>query len=228
MPIESGTTIEDLDGLWPLSSDPLLEGDNHLRLIKAVLKAQFPGVGGSGFAIPIAATEAEINHLAGVTSNIQQQIDDLSTDLAADYSANLYAPSGTVMVFFQIAPPVGWTQLAANNDSMLRVVSGSGGSTGGTDSATVLSWSHAHTTPDHTLTEAEMPSHTHYYPTRNVVGTNGSPVQNTFLIGKDLGPIVQSVSQPTGGGGAHNHGATGTATLDFAPRYIDVITAVKD
>lgn len=75
MPLEAASTIEGLFVLWPLGDDPVLEGDDHLRLIKAVLKAQFPGTAGQGFAIPITSTEAEINHLVGVTSGLQQQLD---------------------------------------------------------------------------------------------------------------------------------------------------------
>ena len=41
-------------------------------------------------------------------------------------------PSGTVMVFFQVSAPTGWTQVVTQNDKALRVVSGSGGGTGGT------------------------------------------------------------------------------------------------
>jgi len=127
MGIESGTTIEDLQVSWPTKDDYVLDGDNHIRLIKSVLQSQFPGVGGGGFASVITATEDEINSLSGANSNIQQQIDDI----IADYQANLYAPSGTIMVFYQSAPPTGWTQVGNNDNSMSRVVSGAGGGSGG-------------------------------------------------------------------------------------------------
>ncbi len=39
MGIESGTKISDLNPAWPLGSDPKSEGDNHIRLIKAILQA---------------------------------------------------------------------------------------------------------------------------------------------------------------------------------------------
>lgn len=38
MPLETGTTIAELNELWPLGSDPKSEGDDHLRLIKSVLQ----------------------------------------------------------------------------------------------------------------------------------------------------------------------------------------------
>ena len=83
MPIETGTTISQLDESWPLGTDPGSSGDNHLRLIKAVLKLQFPGEAGDGFAAVIDATEAEMNYLVGVTSNIQDQIDAIYAGINA-------------------------------------------------------------------------------------------------------------------------------------------------
>ena len=68
--------------------------------------------------------------------------DDLTSNsdvsLATQQSIKAYidsfnlVPSGTVMVFFQASAPTNWTQVATQNDKALRVVSGSGGGTGGT------------------------------------------------------------------------------------------------
>jgi len=44
MGIETGNYINDLDADWPLATDNVSDGDNHLRLIKKVIKASFPGV----------------------------------------------------------------------------------------------------------------------------------------------------------------------------------------
>ena len=44
MGIETGNYINDLDADWPLATDNVSDGDNHLRLIKKVLKDSFPGV----------------------------------------------------------------------------------------------------------------------------------------------------------------------------------------
>ncbi len=41
MPLETGNTVADLNELWPLGSDPKSQGDDHLRLIKDVLKWTF-------------------------------------------------------------------------------------------------------------------------------------------------------------------------------------------
>jgi hypothetical protein len=42
-------------------------------------------------------------------------------------------PTGTVMPFFQSAAPTGWTQVTTQNDKAIRVVSGTGGVSGGTN-----------------------------------------------------------------------------------------------
>lgn len=38
MAVESASLIQQLNELWPLGTDPKSEGDNHIRLIKSVLK----------------------------------------------------------------------------------------------------------------------------------------------------------------------------------------------
>ena len=63
MGLEAGSTISSLITSNPTSSDPVNQGDNHIRLIKAVLQEQFPGSGGLGYATAITATEAELNSL---------------------------------------------------------------------------------------------------------------------------------------------------------------------
>lgn len=39
MGLETGTTIASLNAAWPLGSDPKSQGDDHLRLVKAVVKS---------------------------------------------------------------------------------------------------------------------------------------------------------------------------------------------
>ena len=39
MGLETGTTIAALNAAWPLGTDPRSQGDDHLRLIKAVVKS---------------------------------------------------------------------------------------------------------------------------------------------------------------------------------------------
>ena len=70
MGLETTTTIAGLVDTNPLDADMISSGDDHLRLIKAVLKATFPGVGGVGYSVPITVFEAQLNKLAPVVDNI--------------------------------------------------------------------------------------------------------------------------------------------------------------
>jgi hypothetical protein len=70
MALESGTFISDLVATNPVgATDPKSQGDDHLRLIKATVKNTFPNISGA-----VTPTHAELNHVAGVTSGIQTQL----------------------------------------------------------------------------------------------------------------------------------------------------------
>lgn len=217
MPIETGNTIASLDPLWPLSGDFIVQGDNHLRLLKAVLRAQFPGKNGAGFAKAITASEDEINFLGGLTSNIQEQFNNLG-----DRNA-LVAPAGTQMIFKMSSPPTGWRNAGANNDSLLRVVSTTGGGNGGSDSPISFSVpAHNHTTAGHALTENEMPSHKHSVYSTTIAGGPGG--------GQGGGPgSANGETSSAGGGASHSHGNTGSkSAVNFRPKYVNIIVAIKE
>ena len=65
MSLETGTYISDLVATNPLAGDPRSEGDDHIRLIKAVLLATFPNLTGA-----VTPTHTELNYVDGVTSAI--------------------------------------------------------------------------------------------------------------------------------------------------------------
>ena len=82
MALESGTYISQLNSSNPTTSDDVAEGDDHLRLIKAVLKNQFSGLSGT---TAISASEAELNIMDGVTSTAAElNILDGVTSTAAE------------------------------------------------------------------------------------------------------------------------------------------------
>ena len=64
MGVESATYISQLVDTNPLVSDAVGQGDDHLRLIKAVLQAQFPNL----TAGAVNTTQTEMNLLDGVTA----------------------------------------------------------------------------------------------------------------------------------------------------------------
>lgn len=123
-------------------------------------------------------------------------------------------PSGTKMVFYQAAAPIGWTQTTDDN-RMLRVVSGVGGGSGGNDSPI----SHFHTGGDHTLTILEIPAHAHSVGIHRDAKDDGNETQFQFM---HLGGSINTSS--VGGDQPHNHGDTNP----YNPRYMDVILCSKD
>ena len=220
MPLESTTTIAGLDQSYPLGGDPTNKGDDHLRLIKSVLKTMFPGAGGSGFSIPVTATEAELNYLSGLTSNAQDQLDAISASVSA-LTGQLSAPSGTRMPFHQAAAPTGWTQDTSKNDYMLRVVSGAGGPAGGTDSPIlndkVSAHSHAATVTD--------PGHTHSLPNNRQISTYGGTEHLADFNGSER---TDSANINTATTGVTVSIANNSGASDWTPKYLDTIIAVKD
>jgi hypothetical protein len=134
----------------------------------------------------------------------------VATFLGSGLSLGGFAP-GTVMLFVQTAAPTGWTKSTTHDNKALRVVSGSV-TTGGTQGFTaVLNGTVGATT----LTEAQIPSHTHTY--------TAASVTNSTLVGASgtgFRTAVTANTGATGGGGSHTH------SMDVA--YVDVIIATKD
>jgi hypothetical protein len=218
MPLENADgKIGLLDDTWPLGGETKTQGDDHIRMIKNVLKTIFPGSGGNGFIEPIIASEAEINHLDGVTGNIQTQINNLA--------ANLYAPVNTVMLFIQSAAPSGWSLVNSYADRVLRVIGsgGTGGSTGG-------SWTISGLQADaYALEEWEsgVNSHYHVQPGLQYVGSGGSYQITPNANGNFHYSTTYTTGQPANkqAATAHQHGVTHTP--GWRPAYVDAIPCKK-
>ena len=75
MGLETATYISQLVDTNPTSSDPVSQGDDHLRLIKEVLQAQFTTLG----AAAVTTTAAELNLLDGKTTLAPEGTAVLST-----------------------------------------------------------------------------------------------------------------------------------------------------
>jgi hypothetical protein len=133
--------------------------------------------------------------------------------------------AGTAMVFKQTAAPTGWTKVLTNDNSALRVVTGTA-STGGSVAFTTAFASQAVAGTNAasgatTLAEAQMPAHTHTYAVNGTAG--GTTHGRTYNAST-------SNTGSTGGGLSHTHPAaafTGTA-INLAVAYVDVIVATKD
>lgn len=80
MPLEAASFIHQLDAANPAGPDRLAQGDDHIRLIKAALKATFPNLTGA-----VTLTQAQINGLIGTV-----------------------VPVGLIAPFYGSVAPAGW------------------------------------------------------------------------------------------------------------------------
>jgi hypothetical protein len=128
------------------------------------------------------------------------------------------------MLFVQASAPVGWTQITSDNDKALRVVSGTGGGTGGSVAfeTAFASQTVAGTNSGTAITIAQMPAHTHLSWLGTYSGAAGA--SSGMLVGS---PSLNKATSSTGSGATHTHTFTGTAiNLDVA--YINTIICSKD
>lgn len=152
-----------------------------------------------------------------------------STSLISKYGI---IPQNSISVFYQAAAPTGWTQIVTHNNKALRVVSGTGGGSGGSiafDSAfpgtvkTVTgSVTATGTVGGTTLTIAQLPSHAHG------AGSAVSVRPGTPGVTGRLTDTSAPNTSLIGGGESHAHPFVGTSTpisttLDLRVQYIDVI-----
>tara|TARA_R100000808_G_C2114613_1_gene127663 strand:+ start:41 stop:727 length:687 start_codon:yes stop_codon:yes gene_type:complete len=165
---------------------------------------------------------------AGTSGNV------LMSDGSAFASSPLI-PTGSVMLFYQASAPTGWTKSTAHNDKALRVVSGSGGGSGGSVAFETAFASHtpagsvSGNTASHTLTISQIPEHTHSYNQKvyNQPGVGNAGGGGARVTEADQGATTGS----TGGGGGHSHGATGLSfsgsAINLDVSYVDVIICTK-
>ena len=133
----------------------------------------------------------------------------------------VFLPSGTKQIFVQTAAPTGWTKDTSHNDKAMRIVSGTAGS-GGSDAFTTTFGS-GKTTASHTLTESEIPAHTHTTTTLDNVVKGEFTAQTGFRVDVTGGTGSGTTTGSTGSGGGHSHDLSG-----FDLQYVDVIIATKD
>lgn len=163
--------------------------------------------------------------------------------------------TGTAWVFCQASAPTGWTKNTSLtvNDKALRVVSGSGGGSGGTAGFSVImngfnvgggSLTSSNATGGTQLSEPQIVSHTH---PDSGVGLNAVPAifnPDGAFIGWNGGDVARSSgwtrTSPGFGnagtfpvGDSHTHPFSGSApvpvqSVSMNPTYVDVIVCTFD
>ena len=227
MALETASFIDGLNSSNPAATDALAQADDHLRLIKAAIKATFPNITGA-----VTLTQAQINALADTVP----------------------APPGTKMLFRQSTAPNSWVKDTTDDNAAIRVVSGSvssGGSNGfsnsfntaftisGTSGGSGILSTSATTSGSTTLSVSQIPSHSHD------ITESFTKEDNNFTAGSqrplrensvNLGNYTVTTTS-TGGGGGHTHSIpslsipshthTFSDTHNFDVKYVDVIVCTK-
>ena len=152
-------------------------------------------------------------------------------------TGNYHFPTGTVSLFFLSSAPSEWSQVTSQNNKAFRVVSGTGGGTGGTNSFTGCFASrnlganfgcsiNSSSIGNHSMSVNTMASHSHSV--NNASGTtyygfNTRPVGNAnFRTGNG-----NTGGYGNGGGHSHPHSRSANGSfntsINFAVQYVDII-----
>jgi microcystin-dependent protein len=228
MSVESATYINQLNTSYPAATDGLKEGDDHIRLIKSVLKNTFPNIDG-----PVTASSDELNI-------------SLPIGIITMWSgSNASIPTGWALCSGQTVARSDGAGTITTPDLRDRFVVGSGstyttGTTGGSNSAsftTSANGAHTHTatseaagshnhsalTGSTSLSIANLPSHTHTYSK-----ATGVALSNQHRVMTDPDAYVNELSQDlnylttdtgaTGSGTGHTHsiGSDGSHTHNLS------------
>lgn len=203
MALESATYISDLNSSYPLSTDTVSQSDDHLRLIKAAIKATFPNVSG-----PVTATQAQLNS-------------SFPAGIIAMWSGSLIAlPSGWALCDGTGGTPnlrdrfiVGAGSAYAVGALGGSLVTGAGGTHTHTE-ASAGGHDHGAVTGGTALSIAQMPAHEHDLELKyTTVGGAGSSRQYWTKSAPDtlLDGTVTDGTSSTGGGLSHDHSITAEA-----------------
>lgn len=199
MPLETATFINNLVASNPASTDTVSQADDHIRLIKQVLKTTFPNLNA-----PVTATPAQLN-----------------SSVPAGFIGMWSGSLATIPATWALCDGSG-----GRPDLRDRFIVGAGNTyavaaTGGANSVTLVVDNvppHNHTTSvsgsvasadishSHTFsaTTASAGSHSHTVRLRENAGSVSSPV---YAAG---GQSTETTSQTTEAAGAHTHTVSGT------------------
>lgn len=204
MALESASYIADLNTSNPLSTDTVSQADDHLRLIKKVLKDTFPNLNGPVTSTPLQLNSPVPSGFIGMWSGVT-------------------APTGWYLCDGTNGTP----------DLRNRFIVGAGtsyaiGATGGADTVTLSESqipSHTHSISatssgagahNHSITISD-PGHKHIYYSGNGIGAPGYPtvegdLNNNILATPETAPATTGITASASAVGDHTHTITASAT----------------
>lgn len=234
MALEAATYIHQLDASNPPGTDQIRQADDHLRLIKAAIKATFPNITG-----PVTASQTTLNTPQGVPVGIISiwygnagsvpsgyTICNGATVALSDGSGTIVTPDLRNLVV------MGAGGLAAQGTAFGASTVTSTSTAAGGHTHVIGGGDHTHnvTVAPYALTIADMPAHQHGsgitpdntgnpYPNGSNAGS-GTPVQKAAGGGGNPTPNTLSV----GGGTPHGHAGS---TADTAS-HVHTISTFAD
>lgn len=159
------------------------------------------------------------------TTKMQVDVENLTTTSFPEGSPSWFGggipifPTGTALVFYQAAPPTGWTAVAINDMALRVVTSGTTGGTTGGSTAFSVAWPASVTGSESTHTHDGTAAGTTSQ--ENEGGLGGDQLTKTTNLVEHRHTF--SANFTTGGGTSHLH-----TTPSYAPKYADVVIATKD
>lgn len=204
MPLETAQYIHQLNPANPSGADPLKQGDDHIRLLKAAIQATFPNLTG-----PMTLTQSTLNAIA-----------------------SQFVPAGTICLFAGTTAPSGWgicngstyqrasgTGEIVSPDLRGRVPVGAS-----PDRALLSTWGQSTRTVttevggahSHTASTGSAGSHTHAVTASAASSPSGASVSTTTRsvdAGGSASGIVTGVSLSDPG---HTHAITGSTEASGA------------
>jgi hypothetical protein len=215
MGLESGSFPSDLVTGNPTGGDDKSQGDDHIRLIKNVLKTTFPNIDGA-----VTSTQAQLNAIQDTDSFFQ-------TGMIIMWSGSVSAlPTGWLLCNGASGTPnlTGRFVVASATDAggVYDV-----GDIGGT---AVNNHSHTGNVEGHAITAAEMPAHNHISGVPHYDGAYG--LATIPAKGAPAGSATNRTTSPNtstvGSNTAHSHNLTiNTTNLDNRPPYYALAFIMK-
>lgn len=225
MPLESASYISQLNPSYPAATDPLEQGDDHLRLIKSVLQSAFPTLNA-----PITSTPAQLNALFVMPVGVIVMygaggapsgwgVCNGTTYSRADGSGSIVSPDLRDR-FVVGAGTLSGAVSATGGSSTVDIATSTVASvpiTGTTDAAGAVTAPTVAISPT-ALTIDQMPAHTHTLALGDIdtnagVAANGGSTGSTSATTSSVGTGATHTHTATvtgGGAGTHTHAITGS------------------
>jgi len=209
MGLESATYISGLVDTNPAGSDVISQGDDHLKLIKSVLKNTLPYADAVIDGVKVGTSEPTTKSAGSLWfdtsgAGVLKVRNKANSDYDSVDTVATALPAGVILLWSGSigSIPSGWALCDGTGttpDLRDRFIVGAG--TGG--SYAVDATGGSTTSGAHTLTTSEMPAHTHSYLQRGFTKSDPGAGSQDF---SDEGGSLNTGS--AGGGSAHSHAAT--------------------